>query len=906
MGNFLRSLCMTISAALFDFIPKLYKLFYDLSVQPTLFLPETLQNLSKNIYVLMSVVMLFAFASKALAAIINPDLLFDSKKGFTSVIKRSVIALVLIIAVPFAFNYFYEFQQQIMDNSVIEKLIIGSSINDNDKNDKKIVDSAGQILASTAFSSVVYPNSDDGTCDAGNGMGIIGDAASVLSGLTKLTPSPGNIVGTFTICNVYESAVNDDITWVIMLPNIINAEKGSVKALVWNDYVLTLDWYGLLAVLVSLAIVYFLIIFCMDSALRLIKMGFLELTAPIVIMAYVFGGNDILKKWWKEVSSTGLSVFGRVAALAFMVLVLARVPEFLGENFSEDSKRLATLFMIIAALIFVKKVPEMIEKIFGIKIGGQGGISGRLGQMAGVGKIAQSAWKTIGNAGKLAAGAAIGGIGYGASKAIGAGGKAVWNKIPKGDFKNTLSNIGNGARAVGSSISAGTSAGGGIKGAKAAVKAYNESPFGISQKQRKNQEIVDRVNNTIGIDERGKVADSASSMANYEDNVNRYNGMRASAKNALNARNEANERKGKIENIEKKSTAITEKMNSAQSLVKDEATKRFISDLDYNRSHGRITTDEFKDSIKKLDEEGIIANGTANDILKDLSGIVNLTAETGLSDIVLKDNKLNMGGLKSELQFSTTAAATAQSNFDEILKSITSDDEKLAINTFATASDRIIEQNIKDISKSGVDYTTELTNNSSKENNSSEEDNSNREVKVTPTGDGNYTTSSGIIIPGSSVRSNSSDYTITTPTNNQNTSNSSNNDSNNTNTGYNPYNNSNAGTNSNSSNNNGSGSQQAQDLSGFFDGLSKDIRDASAATNSILNDQLKTQQSSLNESRKQNSTLDNISSGVNNINNTVNQMNTNIKNFSNDANKNLRDIGQKIDGNDDNSDNDND
>ena len=268
MPNFVRTLCITIASGLFSFVPKLYKLFYDLAANHNLFSSETLQTFSRNIYVLISVVMLFAFAVKAIESIINPDLLFDSKKGFTAVIKRSAIALVLIIAVPYGFNLFYQVQDEVMSKSLIEKMILGVNVSNSNGN---LAESSGaaQMLGSVALQSVLYPEGD--TC-------------------TEYEDT--------NVCSEYSSVINEDVGKLVGMVDNINEKVENSEGN--EDFVLTYEWNGLLSVIVGAVLVYMLAIFCLDTALRLIKMAFLELTAPISIIAYIYAGNDTLKKWWKE------------------------------------------------------------------------------------------------------------------------------------------------------------------------------------------------------------------------------------------------------------------------------------------------------------------------------------------------------------------------------------------------------------------------------------------------------------------------------------------------------------------------------------------------------------------------------------------------------------------------------
>lgn len=424
MTDFIRSLCITICTALFNFIPTLCKLFYDLAANHNLFSSETIDTFSKNIYVLVSVVMLFAFAVKAIESIINPDMLFDSKKGFTSVIKRSVIALVLIIAIPFGFDFFYKFQDEVMGKSLIEKLIIGVSVGENENLSE--TSGAGQMLASSALASVLHPREDD-TC-------------------TEYEDSD--------VCIKYNNAIEDVGKLYKLIPDI--NEKVTIDG--DKEYVLTYEGYGLLSVLVGGVLIYMLTLFCIDTALRLIKLSFLELSAPISVVAYIFGGNDILKKWFKEVKGTAFSLFGRIAALALMIFVLSILPEFIDNNFTGLEGKIVNLLIIMATLMFVKEAPNLIERIFGIKIGGKGGIAGRLESMAGVGNIAKSGWEKVRNVGTAVGGTALVGAGLVAGAigsplfAAGAGIIGFGGKKVADGLRNTK--VGEGIRIAGSTLKA--------------------------------------------------------------------------------------------------------------------------------------------------------------------------------------------------------------------------------------------------------------------------------------------------------------------------------------------------------------------------------------------------------------------------------------------------------------------
>ena len=82
-----------------------------------------------------------------------------------------------------------------------------------------------------------------------------------------------------------------------------------------------------------------------------------------------------------------------------MIYGLSQIPDLLdsigadNSGFSGLAKGFIRVAILIGLLQLVKKLPEIINKIFGTNIENkEGGISGRLGEMAGVGGIAKNAW----------------------------------------------------------------------------------------------------------------------------------------------------------------------------------------------------------------------------------------------------------------------------------------------------------------------------------------------------------------------------------------------------------------------------------------------------------------------------------------------------------------------------------
>ena len=162
MGGLLRKLTIWICIPIYKLIKSFYSIFYNIA--NTRFLEDdTIQQLSANIYVLVSVVMLFAFSVTILSAIVNPDLLNDSKKGVAAAFKRAIIGLALMVIVPFVFDEIYVVQKNIMDNSLIEKIIVGAdfSCNQNEDGECEAGVNGGQVIAGNLISAVLYPVADN-------------------------------------------------------------------------------------------------------------------------------------------------------------------------------------------------------------------------------------------------------------------------------------------------------------------------------------------------------------------------------------------------------------------------------------------------------------------------------------------------------------------------------------------------------------------------------------------------------------------------------------------------------------------------------------------------------------------------------------------------------------------------
>lgn len=649
-----RGIALVLCNWIYSLIPNLYSIFYYLA-DSRFIESDIIKTFSTNIYVLVSVVMLFSFAVKLLQAIVNPDVLSDSKKGVTGVVKRVFISLALIILIPFAFDKMYELQHHVISNSLIEKLLVGIQTDSENKNIGES-SNAGQVLAAMTISGLLYPE----------------------EGATTTSEN---------LQSNYNTMINDDIGYIDQI--IPNINETYVDSNGNKKYVLNFN--GLVALIAGIFVVYMLILFCFDTALRFIKLGFLELTAPISIMAYIYNGSEFLSKWFKETLNTFLALFIRVAALALLIYGMHILPDFM-ENFGDvKGKFWIQLFIIIGLLTFAKAAPDLVKTITGVTMKG-GGVSRRLGEMAAVGAIAQNAWKSVGKTAggvaKTAAMAPIGAVG-GASKAAVRGidnnffsgkGSALVNRLKDSKFGGVMSGIG-----------ASITAGGGMKGAKAFNEALGKNQSFAADKYNREQAAIDRrnkimteklANNSGGLlsmNQTGGFNGSTNLSGMAADNVaNAFSQMISTQKftpiqqSTLEKHQKAQNKQMRAQNSVNYSENIVNKLKLALEASDNQSTKGSILNLINNVEGGNINFKDLSDTMSSIGLDTSLQN-QINGYAQKYCEINNIKYKDAQGNLNSKDTIEGYDVLNANLSNAQAALDVASSNLDKAIESATED-----------------------------------------------------------------------------------------------------------------------------------------------------------------------------------------------------------------------------------------
>lgn len=365
----IRGLFAAIDKVVVWLIECLYDLIFQIS-SVQIFDNTSLAAFANRITVILSIFMIFKLSLSFLNYIVNPDAMTDKSKGFSKLIQNIAVALVLLVSYQFLFDKAMELQQKIVDNNTVPKLIIGS-VGKNVKNSSTIsfplfsafVVPNNDILYSTStnpnltgcrsYSRYIEGSKPSATCDL-KGAGYTDDVAT-----------DNSTVGTDANSQMDYIVEHQDTN--ALLDFLLRIKKGDIFAFDYKFIISTIC--GAFAALVLLS-------FCMDVAVRIIKLYFLRLIAPIPIISYIdpIKGEGIFKKWLSNVGKTYADLFIRLIAIFFAIFIIQQVatqPALKDFNGNPIDNPFVIIFIIIGALMFAKQFPKLIQDITGISLDGK-------------------------------------------------------------------------------------------------------------------------------------------------------------------------------------------------------------------------------------------------------------------------------------------------------------------------------------------------------------------------------------------------------------------------------------------------------------------------------------------------------------------------------------------------------
>ena len=378
----LRVLVSLFDMLVYMLIPFVYEVLIKIS-NATIISGEMVGQIYSRIQLILGVVMVFRLSISVIQYIIEPDTMSDKSKGIGNVIVKILIMLALFTAIVplhipkenapkgsynaylrsdgLLFGSLYFFQSRVLETNVIGKLVLGndSSLSTASSSDNKELAKSGLSLSTVIIKSVVSRKNTD-------------------------------------IC---ENTCEDDCPDAYELYDNGPEEIDDVSKMIWNSAYVACEhdhdyyaftYFPLVGFVVGAFILVALVSFCVDIAMRAIKMAILRLIAPIPILSYIdpkSSEKGAFSNWVKTLTKTYLDMFIRLVLIFFIIFVVKGIAEngIAGLDFEKPADALALVFIIVGLFFFAKQAPQFIYEALGMEYKKGAGIFSGLGKMIGVG-----------------------------------------------------------------------------------------------------------------------------------------------------------------------------------------------------------------------------------------------------------------------------------------------------------------------------------------------------------------------------------------------------------------------------------------------------------------------------------------------------------------------------------------
>lgn len=339
---------ISLVGSIFKLVNSAYRIFLALA-EADIFENAEFDIITKNMYEILSIVMLFALAYGILVKIVDPE---NSKSGVDGkkILQKLVMAIVLLALIPSIFSFMFGFQEAILKSNVLNSIFTGSS-NVGAQN----IQNAGNVMAVNSFKPFFTPNVNSDVNPE--------DARGIIKNHTEYGVTLDNQESYG--CKYKECTLSEVDSF---------AEKtgdfGFYQAFAANINEGEVDFQWLIALVVGGFLVYAMISFCFDMALRVCKLAFFEIIAPIAIFCNVIPKmEDVFKKWLSNTTKTFISVFTRIIVMNFGVYLISIIVKNVDLGLDNAGNwflnLIAKCFLILGIVMFMRQAPKLLSDLFG-------------------------------------------------------------------------------------------------------------------------------------------------------------------------------------------------------------------------------------------------------------------------------------------------------------------------------------------------------------------------------------------------------------------------------------------------------------------------------------------------------------------------------------------------------------
>ena len=346
-----------IDGAIYGFVKDVVKLII-LLANYDFFRKDLIGDLAKRVYIVLGVLVLFKIVISCVQYMVNPDTFDDKDKGMGGILKKTIISIALLAVTPSLFDFAIQIQQSVV--MTIPSIVLGNngrSYQLDSSGARDQLENIGETVAVSTIKAFVTPT------DGVYGFSTIdGFKTNVKKGCSK------------SIFKLFDTSGCEEVYHYMM-------------------GISTIAGGFLLYVLISMSL---------DVGIRAIKLGIIQMFAPIPISGYIVS-KDKLSKFFKLAMNVYLDLFIRLIVIYFIVFFVNNIivsmtspPVIAGFQTTSAENMYLKVIIIIALFMFAKSAPKFITDVLGINSEGMGDLagmfkspfqrSGLLGAAAGMGK----------------------------------------------------------------------------------------------------------------------------------------------------------------------------------------------------------------------------------------------------------------------------------------------------------------------------------------------------------------------------------------------------------------------------------------------------------------------------------------------------------------------------------------
>lgn len=416
-----RSIMAGLDRVVYNLLSVIYEIFFNVATA-NIISGQTVKTFYSRVQLILGVVIMFKVAISLFNGIMNPDSLNDGKNGFSSIIKRVVMVLIMfVLMVPLnipnagnsddytsnsqsswnarmnengiLFGTLYEVQSRLLSQNIVSKLILGtdySASNDEDDDPNSISNFANDTLhlnvneneyekAARQLSSIVL------RCFVIiNLESEYGDPAEDDDRMCKEDSEPKleNYDKSYAVYEDDDSTASEILAEINQMCDIQTGWGGERYA---YNYL-----FGF-STIVGILFVIIIVSFTVDAAIRVFKLAILRLIAPIPIISYIDPKTEsTFQNWVKILGKTFADLFVRLAIINFVIFFIREFgTNSLGVTVAGNGLVgvFSKIFIYLGLLMFAKEAPKFIADSLGIKDTGKFKLFGGLGRLHATGSM---------------------------------------------------------------------------------------------------------------------------------------------------------------------------------------------------------------------------------------------------------------------------------------------------------------------------------------------------------------------------------------------------------------------------------------------------------------------------------------------------------------------------------------